>query len=327
MRPLFVLPYLLAAQFAGLFAVTGTASAQVWPDRPVRIFVGYPPGGGTDLVARLVQQPLSTRWNQPIVIDNRPGANAIIATDAVAKAKPDGYTLLMAYATELTLNPVTHKKLPYDPVRDFTPILQLASAPLVLAVHPALAAKDVKELIALAKAKPGTLSYSSSGSGSVHHFAGELFKLQTGADILHVPYKGSGPATADAVSGQVQSTYASVASVLRFVQAGRLRALAVTSKKRSPQMPEVPSMVEAGLADFELTSWYGLLAPAGTPPEVVAKIHADVVAVLGSAEIQKSFAAQGLDMAGSTPQAFAEFIRSEAAKFARIAKAGNIPAE
>jgi|CXWL01.1.fsa_nt_gi tripartite-type tricarboxylate transporter receptor subunit TctC len=323
MRPLLVLMYLLA----GLLAVTGTASAQGWPDRPVRIFVGYPPGGGTDLVARLVQTPLSTRWGQPIIIDNRPGANAIIATDAVAKAKPDGYTLLMAYATELTLNPVTHKKLPYDPVRDFTPIVQMASAPLVLAVNPALAAKDVKELIALAKAKPGTLSYSSSGGGSVHHFAGELFKLQTGADILHVPYKGSGPATADAVSGQVQSTYASVASVLRFVQAGRLRALAVTSKKRSPQMPEVPSMVEAGLADFELTSWYGLLAPAGTPPEVVAKIHADVVAVLGSAEIQKSFAAQGLDMAGGSPQAFGELIRAEAVKFARIAKAANIHAE
>jgi len=313
---------LLALMFASVEVL-----AQAWPDRPVRILVGYPPGGGTDLVARLIQQPLAQKWNQPIVIDNRPGANAIIAADAVAKAKPDGYTLLMAYATELAVNPVTHKKLPYDPLRDFTPIVQLAGAPLVLAVNPALAAKDVRELIALARAKPGTLSYSSSGTGSVHHFAGELFKLQTGADILHVPYKGSGPATADAVAGQVQVTYASVASVLRFVQAGRLRALAVTSKKRSPQMPEVPSMVEAGLADFELTSWYGLLAPAGTPPEVVARIHADAVAVLGTAEIQKSYATQGLDLAGGTPQAFGDFIRAEAAKFARIAKAGNIAAE
>jgi tripartite-type tricarboxylate transporter receptor subunit TctC len=301
--------------------------AQAFPDKPVRIIVGYPPGGGTDLAARLVQQPLSTRWNQPIVIDNRPGANAVIAAEAVARAKPDGYTLLMAYATEVSLNPVTMKKLPYDPVKDFAPIIQVAGAPLVLAVNPALAAKDVRELVALAKAKPGALSYSSSGSGSVHQFAGELFKLQTGTDILHVPYKGSGPATADAVSGQVQVTYASVASVLRFVQAGRLRALAVTSKKRSPQMPEVPSMVEAGLADFELTSWYGLLAPAGTPPEIIAKINADVVAALASAEIQKSFATQGLDMAGGSPQAFGEFIRAEAVKFARIAKAGNIHAE
>jgi tripartite-type tricarboxylate transporter receptor subunit TctC len=312
---------------AAAAAAIPPAFAQVFPDRPVRILLGYPPGGGTDLVARLVQPPLSQKWNQPIVIDNRPGANAIIATDAVAKAKPDGYTLLMAYATELAVNPVTVKNLPYDPVRSFTPIVQLASAPLVLAVNPALPAKDVRELIALAKAKPGTLAYSSSGSGSVHHFAGELFKLQTGADILHVPYKGSGPATADAVAGQVQVTYASAASVLRFVQAGRLRALAVTSKKRSPQMPEVPSMVEAGLADFELTSWYGLLAPAGTPADIVAKIHADVSAVLASAELQKSFATQGLDMAGGTPQAFAEFIRAEAVKFARIAKAGNIHAE
>ena len=313
----------LAMALAGISA----ASAQTWPDRPVRILVGYPPGGGTDLVARLVQQPLTTAWGQPVIIDNRPGANAIIAAEAVAKAKPDGYTLLMAYATEVAVNPATMKKLPYDPERDFTPIVQLASAPLVLAVNPALAAKDVRELIALAKAKPGTLSYSSSGSGSVHHFAGELFKLQTGADLLHVPYKGSGPATADAVSGQVQVTYASVASVLRFVQAGRLRALAVTSKKRSSQMPEVPSMVEAGLTDFELTSWYGLLAPAGTPPGIVAKIHADVMAALGSAEIQKSFSVQGLDMAGGTSQEFGAYIRGEAAKFARIAKAGNIHAE
>ncbi len=311
----------------GAVAATPTAFAQGFPDRPVRIIVGYPPGGGTDLVARLVQQPLSTRWGQPVVIDNRPGASAIIAAEAVAKAKPDGYTLLMAYATEVAVNPVTVKKLPYDPVRDFTPIMQLAGAPLVLAVNPATAAKDVRDLVALAKAKPGTLSYSSSGSGSVHHFAGELFKLQTGADILHVPYKGSGPATADAVAGQVQVTYASVASVLRFVQAGRLRALAVTSKKRSPQMPDVPSMVEAGLADFELTSWYGLLAPAGTPAEVVAKIHADVTAVLAGADMQKSFSTQGLEMAGGTPQAFGAFIRDEAAKFARIAKAGNIAAE
>jgi len=312
--------------FAALLA-SSQVFAQTFPDKPVRIIVGYPPGGGTDLAARLIQQPLSTRWTQPVVIDNRPGANAVIAAEAVAKAKPDGYTLLMAYATEVSLNPVTMKKLPYDPVKDFAPIIQVASAPLVLAVNPALPANNVKELIAIAKAKPGALSYSSSGSGSVHQFAGELFKLQTGTDIVHIPYKGSGPATADAVSGQVQVTYASVASVLRFVQAGRLRALAVTSKKRSPQMPEVPSMVEAGLADFELTSWYGLLAPAGTPAEIINRIHADVAAAMGAAEVQKSFSAQGLDMAGGSPLAFGEFIRAEAVKFARIAKAGNIHAE
>jgi tripartite-type tricarboxylate transporter receptor subunit TctC len=312
---------------AALLGVCLNAAAQTFPDKPVRIIVGYPPGGGTDLAARLIQNPLSERWKQPIVIDNRPGANAVIAAEAVAKAKPDGYTLLMAYATEVSLNPVTMKKLPYDPLMDFAPIIQVASAPLVLAVNPALPANSIKELIAQAKAKPGALTYSSSGSGSVHHFAGELFKLQTGTDLLHIPYKGSGPATADAVSGQVQVTYASVASVLRFVQAGRLRALAVTSKKRTAQMPEVPSMVEAGLADFELTSWYGLLAPAGTPQAVIQKIHDDVVAAMAAPEVQKSFATQGLDMAGGTPQAFGDFIRAEAAKFARIAKAGNIQPE
>ena len=236
-----------------LLSSTG-AAAQAWPERPVRMLVGYPPGGGTDLVARLVAQPLSERWKQPVVVDNRPGANAILATEAVARAKPDGYTLLMAYATELAVNPATHKKLPYDPLRDLVPVAQLASAPLVMAVHPSLPAQTVQELIAAAKAKPGALSYSSSGNGSVHHFAGELFKLRTGADIVHIPYKGSGPATADAVSGQVQVTFASVASVLRFVQSGRLRALAVTSPQRSAQMPAVPTAIEAGVPEVELTS-------------------------------------------------------------------------
>ena len=309
---------------AALMFASGAAAAQAYPERPVRVLVGYPPGGGTDLVARLIAQPLSERWRQPVVVENRPGANAIIATEAVVKAKPDGYTLLMAYATELAVNPATHKALPYDPVRDLAPIAQLASAPLVLAVHPALAAQDVRQLIALAKAKPGVLSYSSSGSGSVHHFAGELFKLRSGADLVHIPYKGSGPATADAVSGQVQVTFASVASVLRFVQAGRLRALAVTSRERSPQLPDVPTTVEAGLADVQLTSWYGLLAPAGTSAELLSRIAADVAAVLTAPGVKSGFAAQGLDAAQSSPAAFGTFIREETAKYARIARAGNI---
>jgi tripartite-type tricarboxylate transporter receptor subunit TctC len=307
-----------------LLLLPAAALAQAYPDRPVRILLGYPPGGGTDLVARIVAQPLSERWKQPVVVDNRPGANAIIATEAVVKAKPDGYTLLMAYATELALNPATHRKLPYDPLRDLAPIAQLGSAPLVLAANASLPAKDVRELLAAAKAKPGSLSYSSSGNGSVHHFAGELFKLRTGVDILHVPYKGSGPATADAVSGQVQLTYASVASVLRFVQSGRLKALAVTSPGRSPQLPDAPTFAEAGVKDVELTSWYGLLAPAGTPPEVIRKIHADVSAVLATPEAKTGFVNQGLEMAQSSPQAFADFIRDEAAKYSRIAKAANI---
>ncbi len=314
---------LIVACFAACL-LPGLAGAQTYPDRAVRILVGYPPGGGTDLVARLVAHPLSERWKQPVVVENRPGANAIIATEAVAKAKPDGYTLLMAYATELAVNPATFKKLPYDPVRDLAPIAQLASAPLVMAVHPSLQAQTVAELVALAKAKPGTLSYSSSGNGSVHHFAGELFKLRTGTDIVHIPYKGSGPATADAVSGQVQVTFASVASVLRFVQSGRLRALAVTSPQRSAQLATVPTAIESGLADVELTSWYGLLAPAGTSPELLSRLAADVAAALAAPELKKGFEVQGLDVAQSSPAAFAEFIRQEAAKYARIARAGSI---
>lgn len=317
----------VAAGAALLAGIAQGAVAQAWPERPVRMVVGYPPGGGTDLVARLVAQPLSEKWKQPVVVENRAGANAIIATEAVVKARPDGHTLLMAYATELAVNPVTMKKLPYDPVKDLTPVAQLGSAPLVLAVNPALPAKDIAELVALAKARPGALSYSSSGSGSVHHFAGELFKLRTGTAIEHVPYKGSGPATADAVAGQVQVTFASVASVLRFVQAGRLRALAVTSKQRSSQMPGVPTGTEAGVADFELTSWYGLLAPAGTPRELVARIHADATAVLALPEVRNGFAVQGLDIAQGSPAAFAGFIREEAAKYARVAKAAKIEPE
>ena len=301
--------------------------AQTYPDRPVRILVGYPPGGGTDLVARLVSTPLSERWKQPVIVENRPGANAIIATEAVVKSKPDGYTLLMAYATELAVNPATFKKLPYDPVRDLAPISQLGSAPLVMAAHPSLPAQNVRELVALAKGKPGSLSYSSSGNGSVHHFAGELFKQRSGADILHIPYKGSGPATADAVSGQVQLTFASVASVLRFVQSGRLKALAVTSREPSPQLPGVPTFAEGGTTGIELTSWYGLLAPAGTPAAIVERIAADSAAVLASPEVRKGFEGQGLDPAKSSPAAFAEFIRAEAEKYARIARAGNIQQE
>jgi tripartite-type tricarboxylate transporter receptor subunit TctC len=312
---------------AALLLAATAAGAQGYPERAVRVLVGYPPGGGTDLVARLVAQPLSERWKQPVVVENRPGANAIIATEAVVRAKSDGYTLLMAYATELALNPATHKALPYDPVRDLAPIAQLASAPLVMAVHPSVSAQNLRELIALAKAKPGALSYSSSGTGSVHHFAGELFKLRSGADIVHVPYKGSGPATADAVSGQVQVTFASVASVLRFVQAGRLRALAVTSGERSLQLPDVPTAIESGVPEVELTSWYGLLAPAGTPSEIISKIASDLVVVLALAEVKKGFATQGLDMAQSSPAAFTAFIREEAAKYARIARASNIQQE
>jgi tripartite-type tricarboxylate transporter receptor subunit TctC len=303
------------------------ASAQSYPERPVRILVGYPPGGGTDLVARLIAQPLGERWGQPVVVENRPGAAAIIATEAVVKAKPDGYTLLMAYATELAVNPATFKKLPYDPLRDLAPIARLGAAPLVMAVHPSLPAQSVAELVALAKAKPGALSYSSPGQGSVHQFAGELFKLRTGADIVHVPYKGSGPATADAVSGQVQVTFASVASVLRFVQSNRLRALAVTSPERSPQLAGVPTMKEAGVDEVQLTSWYGLLAPAGTPSDVVKKIAADLAAVMASPALANGFSAQGLDRVRDTPAQFAAFIREEAAKYARIAKAANIQQE
>ena len=310
-----------------LATFTPAAGAQAFPERPVRILVGYPPGGGTDLVARLVAQPLGERWGHPVVVENRPGAAAIIATEAVVKSKPDGYTLLMAYATELAVNPATFKKLPYDPVRDLAPIARLGSAPLVMAVHPALPAQTIAELVALAKSKPGALSYSSSGTGSVHQFAGELFKLRTGAEIVHVPYKGSGPATADAVSGQVQVTFASVASVLRFVQSGRLRALAVTSAERSPQLPSVPTMKEAGVADVQLTSWYGLLAPAGTPPDVVKKIAADLAAVMANPALANGFSAQGLDVVRDSPAQFAGFIREEAENYARIAKAARIEQE
>ena len=315
MKPL-ALWWMLLAPLAAL--------AQGYPERPLRVLVGYPPGGGTDLVARIVAPPLSERLRQPVVVENRPGANAIIATEMVVKAKPDGYTLLMGYATELAVNPATFRKLPYDPLRDLAPVAQLGSAPLVLAVHPAVAAQDVRALVALAKSRPGALSYSSSGNGSVHHFAGELFKIQTGTHIVHIPYKGSGPATADAVSGQVEITYASAASVLRFVQAGRLRGLAVTSAQRSPQLPGVPTAAESGLAGLDLTSWYGLLAPAGTPPEVISRLNGEIAAVLALPAVRDAFTVQGLEVSKSSPAAFAQFIRAEAAKYAGIAKARGI---
>ena len=314
------------ACLAALAATTQQASAQIYPAKPVRLVVSLAPSGGVDITSRLFAQKLSEHVGQQVVVENRPGAGGAVAGDLVAKAPADGYTLLTASIAYAVI-PSSHKNLAYDPVRDLTPVAQLASAPLVLAVHPSLQAQTVEELIALSKSKPASLSYSSSGNGSVHHFAGELFKLRTGADLLHVPYKGSGPAAADAVSGQVQVTFASVASVLRFVQSGRLRALAVTSRERSAQLPSVPTAIESGLAEVELTSWYGLLAPAATPHELIRKLAADLNGVLAAAEVKKGFEVQGLEVAQSSPAAFAEFIRQEAAKYARIAQAGNIQQE
>jgi len=308
------------------FAAADHGRAQEYPAKPIRLIISSSPGSGVDTIARAVAQRMSEALGVQIIPDNRAGGGGTIGVQAVAKSPGDGYTLLMG-APSFTVNATLVKPPPYEFPRDFAAIGQATTAPYIVVVHPSLPVKSVKELIALARARPGQLNFGSGGTGNSTHLTGEYFKHLTQTDIVHIPYKGSGPAVVDPVSGQVQVTFASVASVLRFVQGDRLRALAVTSPERYAQLPEVPTMREAGVADVQLTSWYGLLAPAGTPPGVVKKIASDLAAVMASPALAKGFGAQGLDMVHDSPAEFAEFIREEAGKYARIAKAARIEQE
>ncbi|HEV7393532.1 MAG TPA: tripartite tricarboxylate transporter substrate binding protein, partial [Burkholderiales bacterium] len=266
-----------AAVFIG---TTDNALAQVvYPNRAVRVVVPFPPGGGTDIISRTVAQRLSETWGQPVIIDNRGGANGIIGTDLGAKAKADGYTLLVVIATH-AINPSLYRKLPYDTAADFAPITLMAQYPFILTIHPSLPAKTVREFIALAKTKPGQLSYASSGNGSGPHLGFELLKKVARIDVVHVPYKGAGPANVDLISGQVQAMFNNFLAAMPQIKAGRLRVLAVTSDRRSPAMPELPTLGESGLPGFDVTGWYALLAPAGTPREIANKVQADVAGAL-----------------------------------------------
>ena len=297
------------------------ALAQTYPNKLIRLIVPYPAGGPVDVIARLLAQKLTENEGQQIIIDNRGGANGIIGVEIAAKAAPDGYTLLMALTSTHSINPRMYSKLPYDPVRDFAPVALLAARPYILVVHPSVAAKSVRELIALAKSKPGELTYASGGGvGSGNHLAGELFKASAGVDVLHVPYKGGAPALTELLGGQVAIFFAPIPIALSHVQAGKLRALAVTGAKRAPVTPDLPTMSEAGLPGFEFSIWDGMLAPARTPKETISKVNAEIVKILQMQDVKEKFSAMGAEPTGSTPEQLATFMKADADKWANILK-------
>jgi tripartite-type tricarboxylate transporter receptor subunit TctC len=304
----------------------GAQDAKGYPNRPIRFIVPYPPSGGTDIVARILAEPLAAVLGQPIIIDNRGGAAGNLGTDLVAKAAPDGYTILFTLSSH-TINPKLYDRLPFDVEKDFVAISLAALIPQILVANPSLPANNVRELIALAKAEPGKLNYASVGTGSPGHIAGELFKLKTGIDMVHVPYKGGGPAVSDTLSGQVQLLFVSLPAALQHVRAGRLKALAVTSDQRSQAAPDVPTIAESGVPDCIVNSWYGALAPAGTPVAIVAKLQAAMAQVLAQPEVRAKLFQQGAEAMASTSAEFERRIRAELKQWDYVIRAAKIKAE
>ena len=311
----------LGMLLVGSLAIAASAaSAQHYPARPVRLIAPFPAGGGVDIVARQIAQRLSERWGEQVVVDNRPGATGIIGTELAAQSTPDGYTIVMGNVATHAVNVSLHSKLPYDPVKDFAPITLVARVPEMLVVNPSMPAKSVKDLIALAKSRPKQLTFGSAGAGSPPHLAGELFQVLANVQLVHVPYKGSSPALIDLMGGQIDMYFSNILSAMVHVKSGKLRALGVTSAKRSVVAPDVPTIAEAGLPGYEEYNWYGLLAPRGTPKAILDKLHSDVVAVVHSRELEERMTRDGAEVIGSTPQEFAKFIKSETDKYARVIK-------
>jgi tripartite-type tricarboxylate transporter receptor subunit TctC len=313
---------LRALSLGGLLVAAASASA-AYPEKPIRLVVPFPAGGGADFMARTLSQKLSERLGQPVVLDHRGGAGGTIAAEAVAGAAPDGYTLLFGTMGTQAINPHLYAKLRYDPLKDFAPISLTHSTPRVLVVNPSIPAKSVKELIALAKAQPGTLTFGSAGNGSSSHLAGELFKSMAGVDMTHVPYKGSGPAAADLLGGRISMVFDSIAVYSDHIKTGKVRALGVTSPKRTAALPGVPAIAESGLAGFDVSNWLGVLAPAKTPTEIVARLNGEIRTSMADPAIRKQLAAVGIEAMSSTPEAFGETIRIEIAKWGKVVKASG----
>ncbi|MEO8630222.1 MAG: tripartite tricarboxylate transporter substrate binding protein [Betaproteobacteria bacterium] len=299
---------------------TSGVRAGDYPDHPVRLVVPFPAGGSADTNARLLGQRLSSNLGQPIIIENRPGAGGNIGTDVVAKAAPDGYTLILGSISSHAINVSLYQRLPYDPVKDFAPISLMCTFPNVLVVNPAVPARNVQELIALAKAKPGSLTFASGGNGTTHHLSGELFKQMTGVDMTHVPYKGNAPAMTDLVGGQVQLMFDNIGNALPFIRAGKIRALAVIGPKRSPALPDVPTLAESGLTDYNVTSWFGILAPAKTPPPVLRKLEAAVAKALQDPSLRDQLARDGVELRPNSPAQFATFLQSEIVRWTALVR-------
>jgi tripartite-type tricarboxylate transporter receptor subunit TctC len=314
---------IVVAAFAGAGT---TAFAQDYPTRPIRLILGFAPGGSTDLVARVVAQKMAESWGQQVVVDNRPGANGMIGADLVAKASPDGYSLLISSIGPMAINASLYK-MPYDIVADFAPLTYTGNVTNLLVVHPSVAATNVKELIALAKAQPGKLTFGSSGTGGAPHMAVELFKILAKVNVVHVPYKGGGPAMADLVGGQISGSFASMPSSIPFVRGGKLRALAVTAPKRSPAEPQIPTISEAGIPGFAVLDWQGLFTTAKTPSAVVAKLNAEVVRILALPDVAEKLAVAGVEIQTSTPKEWGDFVKAEIAKWAKVVKEAGIKVE
>jgi len=311
---------LLAALSLSLAAFAFAQTPAAYPTKPIRLVVPFPPGGATDILAREVAKHLTEAWGQSVVVDNRPGAGGNIGSELVAKSAPDGYTLEMGTVGTHAINASLYSKMPYDHIKDFVPVILVAGVPNVLEVHPSVPVNSVQELIAYAKANPGKLNFASSGSGTSIHLSGELFKVMAGVQMTHVPYKGSAPALSDLLGGQVQLMFDNLPPSLPQIKAGKLRALAVTSSTRAPALPDVPTVAEAGLPGFEASSWFGVLAPAGTPPAIVAKLNAEIAKWLTTPEAKEKLANVGANIAGGTPEDFARHIQAETAKWAKVVK-------
>jgi tripartite-type tricarboxylate transporter receptor subunit TctC len=310
-----------------LFAATA-ASAQTYPDKPIRILVGFAAGGPADITARLIGDRLSEVWGQPVIVENVTGAAGNLATDRVAKSAPDGYTLLAAASATIVTNPSLYQKLPFDPVKDLAPITQACYTPNILAVHPDLPVRSVQELVAYARQNPGTLTFGSAGAGTSQHLAGELFKTMAGIDIQHVPYRGIAAVMPDLIAGRLTMAFGNISSVLPLVRDGKLRALAVTSTQRYASVPDLPTMIEEGFAGFDSTAWFGLMAPAGTPPDIIEKLHRESVRILTLPDVRKRFEDLGIEVIGNTPAEFAAVIQSETPQWAKVIRdAGVKPGE
>jgi tripartite-type tricarboxylate transporter receptor subunit TctC len=306
-----------------MLAPAAAPHAQSYPAKPVRMIVPYPPGGATDIFARLVGAKLTEALGQPFVIEQRPGAAGVIGAEVVAKAAPDGYTVFIGQASNLAINQHLMKKLPYDPVRDFAPITRVAASPNLLVIHPSMPVHSIRDLVALAQARPGAINYASAGNGSPGHLAAEYFRKTAQIDVVHIPYKGATPAILDVIAGQVSYYFTSPIAAQPYVKAGRLRQIAVTSAKRFPPLPDVPSIAESGYKDIDIVSWWGLLAPAGTPPDVVGRLNAATVKLLDSAEMKERLASQGAVVVPETPAEFAAYIKAEIANWGKIVRASG----
>ena len=309
-----------AAIAAIVFPYAALAQATAYPTKPIRLVVPFPAGGATDILARAVAQKLTEVWGQPVVVDNRPGAGGNIGSELVAKSAPDGYTLEMGTVGTHAINPSLYAKMPYDHLKDFAPVILVAGVPNVLVVNPSLPVNSVRELIAYAKANPGKLNFASSGSGTSLHLSGELFKVMAGVEMAHVPYKGSAPALQDLIGGQVQLMFDNLPPSLPQIKAGKLRALGVTTATRAPALPDVPTIAESGVPGFESSSWFGVLAPTGTPPAIIAKLNGEIAKWLSTPEASEKMLGVGANIAGGSPDDFARHIAAETAKWAKVVK-------